>query len=78
MVSGEDDCHQYPIAEPYAVWTGSYNFSYTASLSLENALVTSRREIVDAYFKEWGQVVALSQPLNWRAPWVAPQWRVGP
>jgi hypothetical protein len=64
-------------AQPYAVWTGSYNFSYTASLSFENAIVTTRQKIVDAYYKEWAQVVALSEPLNWSRAWAEPEWRIG-
>lgn len=64
-------------AQPYAVWTGSYNLSYTASLSFENAIVTTRQKIVDAYYKEWAQVVALSEPLNWSRAWVEPEWRIG-
>jgi hypothetical protein len=62
---------------PYAVWTGSFNFSKTASASFENSVVITDTKIVLAYYKEWGQVFALSEPLNWEREWVAPEYRIG-
>lgn len=66
-----------PRFVPYAVWTGSFNFSKNAKHSLENALVIRRPAIVDAYYKEFQQVAALSEPLDWESPYVAPEWRIG-
>lgn len=63
--------------EPYAVWTGSFNFTKNAGSSLENALVLTDHGIVQAYFREWAQILAISEPLDWRSEWVAPQWRIG-
>lgn len=63
--------------EPYAVWTGSFNFTANAGLSLENALFITLPVIVHAYWHEWGEVSALSEPLDWDTPWMAPEWRLG-
>lgn len=62
---------------PQAVWTGSFNFTKNAGFSFENAIITTRPKIAEAYFREWGQVAALSEPLNWRQSWAAPEWRIG-
>lgn len=63
--------------QPYAVWTGSFNFTRNAVLSFENALVLRQPEIVHAYFCEYAQVAALSEPLNWDNEWSYPEWRIG-
>lgn len=63
--------------EPYAVWTGSYNFSHNATRSLENAVLIHDRKIARAYFAEWAQIAAMSEPLNWEVPWCDPEWRIG-
>lgn len=62
---------------PYAVWTGSFNLTKTAGQSLENALLIKDIEIVNAYFQEFGQICAMSEPLDWESDWVAPEWRIG-
>jgi hypothetical protein len=69
--------YQYNTISPYSVWTGSFNFTKNATLSLENAIVLSDPGIVDAYYKEWGHIVALSESLDWESEWSAPEWRVG-
>lgn len=51
--------------KPYQVWTGSFNFTKTAGKSLENAVVISDTDIVNAYFREWEQIEAISEPLDW-------------
>ncbi len=66
-----------PSIFPYAVWTGSFNFTKNASLSLENALYITQKDVVEAYYKEYGQIAALSEPLNWDSDWMAPEWRIG-
>lgn len=63
--------------KPYQVWTGSFNFTKTAGKSLENAVVISDTDIVDAYFQEWEQIEAISEPLDWETDWIAPEWRIG-
>lgn len=62
---------------PYAVWTGSFNLTKNATMSLENALYITDKEIVKAYFAEYGQIAAMSEELDWRSNWVAPEWRIG-
>lgn len=63
--------------EPYEVWTGSFNFTKNATFSFENAVVSCDPNIVAAFTKEFGQIAALSEPLDWESIWVAPEWRVG-
>ncbi len=62
---------------PYAVWTGSFNFTVNAVASLENALYLTSPEIVGAFFEEFGQIMALSEPLDWESDWMTPEWRIG-
>jgi hypothetical protein len=42
------------------LWTGSYNFTANAAKSLENGLFVRSKEVVDAYFMEWRQVLLSS------------------
>ena len=62
---------------PYKVWTGSFNFTNNAERSFENAVVLEEPSIVQAYFKEFQQIAALSEPLDWESEWVEPEWRIG-
>jgi hypothetical protein len=65
------------IIQPYMVWTGSFNFTQNAASSLENAIVSRDPSIVNAFYQEWGQIAALSEPLDWKSQWVEPEWRIG-
>lgn len=69
--------YQAPFFQPYAVWTGSFNFTKNATASFENAVVLTDPNIVNAFVGEWAQIVALSEPLNWQTPWAEPEWRIG-
>lgn len=60
-----------------AVWTGSFNFTYTGSLSFENAIVLRDPVIVAEYAREWARILSFSEPLNWERPWSEPEWRIG-
>ncbi len=62
---------------PYAVWTGSFNFSKNATRSFENAMLVTNQKVVDAYFSEYGEIAAMSEKLDWTSDWVAPEWRIG-
>ncbi len=62
---------------PYAVWTGSFNFTANGVRSLENAVVLRNSEIVRAYWEEYINIVSLSEPLDWKTPWCEPEWRIG-
>ena len=62
---------------PYAVWTGSLNFSLSSSLSFENAVVLYNSKVAKQYFREFCQILALSEPLNWNSEWMQPEWRIG-
>lgn len=72
----EEGCkHRY--LDPYAVWTGSFNFTENAGRSLENALYITDPAVAKAYFDEWMRIESLSEPLDWESEWVAPEWRIG-
>ena len=61
---------------PYAVWTGSFNMTMNGTSSFENALLVDSEEIAEAYFKEWQQLLLVSEKLNWSSSWVAPDIRI--
>lgn len=63
--------------KPYEVWTGSFNFTKNATCSFENAIALTDLKVVDAFFKEYGQIAALSEPLNWSSDWLEPEFRIG-
>ena len=65
------------ISDNACVWTGSYNISNTATKSLENAVIIHSKKVAEAYFNEWAQITALSEPLDWESEGSAPEWRIG-
>ncbi|MDA5562337.1 phospholipase D-like domain-containing protein [Cobetia sp. MMG027] len=75
-IDGTDE-HGNEIIKPYAVWTGSFNLTRNASMSLENALYLTEPKIVKAYYDEFGQIAAMSEELDWTSDWAAPEWRIG-
>ncbi len=62
---------------PHAAWTGSFNWSATASRSLENAVYFKEQKAVKGFYLEFQQVLALSEPLDWSSEWLEPEWRIG-
>ncbi|EKU99672.1 hypothetical protein Lepto7375DRAFT_1737 [Leptolyngbya sp. PCC 7375] len=77
MVDSFYEEHEYSSFCPKIVWTGSFNFTYNAGLSLENAVTISTPEIVNAYYSYWQDIASISEPLNWNSEWVYPEWRIG-
>lgn len=71
----QKECYEHHV--PYAVWTGSFNFSAMASSSLENALYIEDDAIAAQYYKEWEYVFALSEPLDWETVYCRPEYRIG-
>lgn len=72
--------YEHPVYwnyQPKVVWTGSFNFTQRAIQSLENAVILHDEEIAEAYFSEWAQIMALSEPLDWTSEYVEPEWRIG-
>lgn len=65
------------IPVPYAVWTGSFNFTQNGTVSLENAVIIRDAKIANAYLQEWRHAFGLSEPLDWESEWVASYMRVG-
>jgi hypothetical protein len=66
-----------PSVVPRRVWTGSYNISANAAASWENAVLIHSAEVADAYAREYGQIMAFSEVLDWTNDWVAPEYRIG-
>jgi len=62
---------------PAEVWTGSYNASYSATLSFENVLAIKSDEIARAYLNEFSDIALLSEPLDWTTVWMRPQYAIG-
>lgn len=62
--------------EPYAVWTGSFNFTANGCKSLENAIFIKDNHVARSFYQEWQYVAWLSEPLNWSSRWVNRQWSV--
>jgi phosphatidylserine/phosphatidylglycerophosphate/cardiolipin synthase-like enzyme len=75
--NGRDNWDAPCCIKPKAVWTGSFNFTVNAGRSLENAVLINDPVIARAYFNEFSQVAALSEPLDWQTPWCEPEWRIG-
>lgn len=75
--SGDDDTSGNEVLVPRAVWTGSFNVTDNANNSFENAVIISSEAVADAYLKEFAQIYALSEELDWESDWVAPQYRLG-
>lgn len=62
---------------PTKVWTGSFNLTKNAGMSLENAVILTDPALINAYYQEWGWVLSLSEPLNWETDWLTPEFRIG-
>jgi hypothetical protein len=75
-VVNSDETYVLKEIEPYAVWTGSFNLTFNAVNSLENAVLLSDLDIAKAYYQEWQDVAFISEPLDWEQDWVQPQWGV--
>lgn len=58
---------------PYAVWTGSFNFTELSRHSLENALIVRDAAIAEAYAAEAQMIYLQGEPLDWTSEWVRPQ-----
>jgi hypothetical protein len=62
---------------PRAVWTGSVNLTYNATLSRENAVILRRPRVAAQFMSEFQELLALSEPLDWQSQWVVPEFRYG-
>jgi phosphatidylserine/phosphatidylglycerophosphate/cardiolipin synthase-like enzyme len=75
---GVDDKYGMPSSiAPRSVWTGSFNPTANGTRSRENAVVIESESIARAYAREWFQVYAISEPLDWESVWCQPQYRIG-
>ncbi|MBI4488795.1 MAG: hypothetical protein HY694_06885 [Deltaproteobacteria bacterium] len=62
--------------KPYAVWTGSFNFTNNGNHSLENAVFIEDQSVAQRYYEEWQNVAWLSESLDWTSRWVVQEWSV--
>jgi hypothetical protein len=60
-----------------AVFTGSYNFTWNASNSLENSVILTQQPIIKGYYEEFERIFGISEPLDWNSEWVNPRYRIG-
>jgi hypothetical protein len=77
ILLADRDTSDDPLYVPHTVWTGSANLTENSRRSFENAVVIKEPSIVRAYWGVFGELMALSEPLDWESRWVAPEWRVG-
>jgi hypothetical protein len=66
----EKDKRQPNVYKFDLAWTGSYNITANATRSLENGLFIKSFDVVDAYYREWRQVLLSSvrvQDIWWDA-----------
>jgi len=59
--------------QPYAVWTGSYNITKNGNACLENALFVQDVRLAEAYCDEWAQLIEVSESLDWKSDYAAPE-----
>lgn len=62
---------------PRTVWTGSFNWTVNATLSFENAVLIRDEQIANAYFAQWGHILAVSERLDWTSQYAEPEWTTG-
>lgn len=63
--------------EAEIVWTGSYNMSKNATLSFENVVVLTNKEIAQMYLNEFALMYVLTEKLDWESKWMAPNNFIG-
>ena len=59
------------------VWTGSYNPTWNAKRSLENAVIIDDSNVAHRYVQEFLLLMRLTEPLDWETPWSEPEYRLG-
>lgn len=67
----------YFYMKPRTVWTGSFNLTANGARSFENVVVINDENVALAYYNEWNQLAAISEPLDWKSKWCQPEWRIG-
>lgn len=70
----EDRRYEFEFCETV---TGSYNITKNASNRFENMVVIRNKSAMEAFYNEFSQIFALSEPLNWHSDWCEPQYRIG-
>lgn len=71
------DVFSFGSIAPYGIWTGSFNFTRNATRSFENAIFIEDPVIAKTFLREWGQLAALSEPLDWEHDYIAPEYWIG-
>ncbi len=73
---GEEDPPLVPHWDPRIVWTGSANLTRLTPRSRENCLIIRDSKVASAYFREWVDLAAISEQLDWESEWVEPEWKL--
>jgi hypothetical protein len=74
---GVEKWAEHNLVLPKAVWTGSFNFTYNAQASFENAVIIPDKRVALSYCEEWSQIYLFSEDLNWSEEWVSPDYWIG-
>jgi hypothetical protein len=78
LVFGDYICHGGSKAfMPRAVWTGSFNATYNATQSLENAVLIRDPVHAATFYEEWRTILGIAEPLDWNQTWIASDHRIG-
>ena len=61
--------NKFIICDNKEVITGSFNYTENSTNSLENIVCIREKSIVNAYYRQFGDIVVMSVPLNWEGEW---------
>jgi len=64
------------VFKPKSVWAGSFNMTGRSVRNLDSAIIMGS-EPASVYYKEWRDAVMFSEPLDFNANYVCPEWRLG-
>ena len=65
------------LCDPSASGPGQLQHHFQRAEGFENAVILRDQDIAAAYAREWAQILALSEPLDWEAGWCVPEYRIG-
>jgi hypothetical protein len=74
-VEVEDGEEMRDCFTPKAVWTGSFNMTHNATLSMENAVFITDNVIANSYYYQWQYILSLSEKIDneyWHREWWFP------
>lgn len=73
--------NQEDIYKPVSAWTGSFNLTWNAVNSFENAVYMEDKKgenpVISSFLNEHHQIFALSEKIDWETDWIEPEFRIG-